>query len=70
MNAKLTVTFPDGSTLDASAPMGLPGTLATSGWDAHRVRAQIVEMDMTGTQILLRRSDMFRALRQATWLDK
>ena len=60
MDAKMKVTFPDGSTLNASAPMGLPGTLATAGWEAHRVRAQVVEMDMTGTQILLRRSDMFQ----------
>lgn len=62
---KMVVTFPDGSRLTASAPMGLPGTLATVGWEAHRARAEIAEMDMTGVQILLRRSDLFRALRQA-----
>ena len=62
---KMTVTFPDGSRLTAMAPMGLPGTLATVGWEAHRARAAIADMDMTSIQRLLRHSDALRALRQA-----
>jgi hypothetical protein len=62
---KIVVTFADGRVLHALAPMGLPGTLATLGWDAAAARARMIEMEMTGVQILLHRADAMRALRRA-----
>jgi hypothetical protein len=62
MDTTITVTLPSGETLTAPAPMGLPGTLATMGWEAARVRAEVGEYDMTGQAILARRADLTRAL--------
>ena len=62
MSNTITVTLPTGETLTAPAPMGLPGILATMGWEAARLRAEAGEFDMTGRAILARRADLTRTL--------
>lgn len=62
METTITVTLPNGETLTAPAPMGLPGILATMGWEAARLRAEVAESDMTGRAILARRAELTRAL--------
>lgn len=62
MDATITITLPNGATISSPAPMGLPGILATMGWEAARTRAELVELDMTGQAILARRAEFTRAL--------
>jgi hypothetical protein len=62
METTIQVTLPTGETLTAPAPMGLPGILATMGWEAARLRAEVGERDMTGRAILARRAELTRAL--------
>jgi hypothetical protein len=62
MDTTIQITLPNGQTLTALAPMGLPGILATMGWEAARLRAEVGEYDMTGRGILARRADLTRAL--------
>jgi hypothetical protein len=63
MDTTITVTLPSGETMTAPAPMGLPGVLATMGWEAARLRAEVVELDMTGREIIRRRSNRLRGAR-------
>jgi len=58
MDATITITLPDGSTISSPAPMGLPGVLATMGWEAARLRAELAEYDMTGEALLRRRAEL------------
>ena len=62
MSNTITVTLPTGQTLSAPAPMGLPGIVATMGWEAARLRAEAREFDMTGRAILAGRADLTRTL--------
>jgi hypothetical protein len=62
MDATITITLPNGATAASPAPMGLPGILATMGWEAARLRAELGEYDMTGRAILARRAELTRAL--------
>lgn len=61
MNTTITITLPNGETLTHPAPMGLPGILATMGWEAARLRAEVGEYDMTGRAILSRRAAITRS---------
>lgn len=62
METAITITLPNGETMTSPAPMGLPGILATMGWEAARLRAEVAESDMTGRAILARRAELTRAL--------
>ena len=57
-----TGTLPTRGNLTGPPPMGLPGILATMGWEAARLRAEAGEFDMTGRAILARRADLTRTL--------